>query len=75
VKKETQIEPDWLDVPQVAAITSTSNDTVRRLLRDGVLPYSKPGGKPKSRIRIRRADVDALMAAGYTPATSGPLAR
>lgn len=48
--------------------------TVVRLDRDGVLPKIKLGGKVKSRVRYRRADLDALIESGYSPATSGPLA-
>jgi excisionase family DNA binding protein len=66
--------PALLTVPQAAADLSTSQDTVRRLIRDGVIPVVKVGGKPKSRIRIRRCDLDQLLAEGYHPATTGPLA-
>ncbi len=48
--------------------------TVRRWLRDGVLPHHKPGGKAKSRILIARTDVEAFLAACRIEATAGPLA-
>lgn len=63
-----------LDRPQAAAYLNVSVATVIRLDRDGLLPKIKLGGKAKSRVRYRRADLDALIASGYMPATSGPLA-
>lgn len=73
--RNTKVEPsEWLDVPQAAAYLNLPDQSLRRLIRDGVLPYSKPGGKPKSRIRISRRDLDALMEFGYHDATAGPLA-
>ena len=64
----------WLTVPAAADYIGSSEPAFRRLLRDGVVPYSKPGGKAKSRIRVKRSDLDRLMAANYTDATTGPLA-
>lgn len=66
--------PDLLTPFDAADYWGTTEGSIRRLMRDGVLPYSKPGGKAKSRIWIRRADLDALIEAGYHAATSGPLA-
>lgn len=68
------IWPDNLTPLDAADYIGTTEGTIRRFIRDGVLPYSKPGGKTKSRILIRRTDLDALIAANYHPATSGPLA-
>jgi len=62
------------DVWQVSDYTNMSEPAVRRLIRDGVIPVIKLGGKAKSRIRVRKSDLDALIAASLTPATSGPLA-
>ena len=64
-----------LDVDETAVYLNVSPATVRRLRRDGVLPVVKLGGKSKSRIRFRQADLDALIAANTSPATTGPLAR
>jgi excisionase family DNA binding protein len=66
--------PDLLDVPETALYLNCPEQTVRRLVRDGVIPVVKIGGKKRSRIRIRRIDLDALIEANYTPATTGPLA-
>ena len=65
---------DLLDVWQVCDYLNFTEGAVRRLIRDGVIPVVKLGAKSKSRIRVRRADLDALIAANYRPATSGPLA-
>jgi hypothetical protein len=67
-------QPRWLEMWEASIYSGFPEGTLRRFARDGVLPITKPGGKPKSRIRIDRHDLDALMAAGYQPATTGPLA-
>lgn len=64
-----------LDLWDVADYLSMSEPAVRRLVRDGVIPVCKLGGRPKSRIRVRRSDLDALIEASTRAATSGPLAR
>ena len=64
-----------LDLWQVGDYLAMSEPAVRRLVRDGVIPTIRLGGKPKSRIRVRRSDLDALIAAATTPASSGPLAK
>lgn len=64
-----------LTIPEAAAYLNVSVPTMWRLRRDGVVPVVKLGDKTKSRVRVRREDLDALIAAGYQPATSGPLAR
>lgn len=66
--------PDLMEVPDGADYLNVTEGTFRRLVRDGVIPIVKLGGKKKSRIRVRRSDLDALIAANYHPATSGPLA-
>ena len=71
---QTSLAPDLLEVWEVADYLNLTEGTVRRLIRDGVIPVVKLGGKKKSRIRVRRSDLDALIAANYRPATSGPLA-
>ncbi len=70
---QPDIWPDLMTPFDAADYWGTTEGTIRRYLRDGVLPYSKPGGKAKSRILIRRVDLDALIEANYHPATSGPL--
>lgn len=67
--------PDLMSPVVAADYIDSTEGTIRRYIRDGVLPYSKPGGRLKSRIFIRRADLDALIEANYRPATSGPLAK
>lgn len=68
--------PDLMEVwPDTCDYLNLTEGTVRRLIRDGVIPIVKLGGKVKSRIRVRRADLDALIAANYHPATTGPLAK
>jgi excisionase family DNA binding protein len=67
--------PDLMQVPDMCDYLDITEGTGRRLIRDGVIPIVKIGGKKKSRIRVRRVDLDALIEANYHPATSGPLAR
>ncbi len=63
-----------LDVWQTADYLGITEPAARRLVRDGGIPIIKIGGKAKSRIRVRQSDLDALIEASTTPATSGPLA-
>jgi predicted DNA-binding transcriptional regulator AlpA len=63
-----------LTIPETAEWLNISVDAAWRLRRDEVLPVVKLGGKGKSRVRVRPEDVEALIAAAYSPATSGPLA-
>jgi excisionase family DNA binding protein len=74
MKKQAPTSP-LLTVDEAATYLNVTPATVRRFRRDGVLPVIKLGGQSKSRIRFRRADVDALIESGYTAATAGPLAR
>jgi len=69
------VQPDLLDMWQVADYLGITEPAARRLVRDGVIPIVKIGGKPKSRIRVKRIDLDALIEASTTPAKSGPLFR
>ncbi|UJP40816.1 helix-turn-helix domain-containing protein [Cellulomonas palmilytica] len=71
----TVTPPALLDLWQVGDYLNMTDDAVRRLIRDGVIPTVKIGGRPKSRIRVRRTDLDALIEASLTPATTGPLAK
>lgn len=68
------VQSQMLDVWQTADYLGITEPAARRLIRDGVIPVIKIGGRPKSRIRVRVSDLDALIAASTTPATSGPLA-
>lgn len=74
MNSSTDSWPDLMEVLDAADYLNLTEGTVRRLIRDGVIPVVKLGGKKKSRIRVRRGDLDALIAANYRPATSGPLA-
>jgi len=76
MKKTPTPSPDaLLDLWEVGDYLNMSESAVRRLVRDGIVPVIKLGGRPKSRIRVRRSDLDALIAASLSPATSGPLAK
>jgi excisionase family DNA binding protein len=71
----THAQPDpLLDLWQVADYLGYSEPAVRRLVRDGVIPIIKLGGKKRSHIRVRQSALDALIEASTTPATTGPLA-
>jgi len=63
------------DVWQVSDYLNVTEPAVRRLIRDGVIPVIKIGGRPKSRIRVRKSDLDALISASLTPARNGLLAK
>lgn len=63
---EQRPEDQWLTVEQVAALIQVAHETVRRWIRSGELPVLDLGG-PKTGYRIRRADLDAFLAARYGP--------
>jgi len=75
MNKPKLVQPDLLDLWQVADYLGITEPAARRLVRDGVIPVIKIGGKPKSRIRVKRATLDALIEASTTPASAGPLFR
>jgi excisionase family DNA binding protein len=50
-------DPEFLTVPEVAARCRTSEETVRRWLRQGRLPSTGVG----RRRLVRRADLDRLL--------------
>lgn len=56
---------DYLNVP---------GSTLEKWVRARRIPVVRLGGQPRSRLRFRRADLDAFIAASTTPATVGPLA-
>ena len=71
----TPAQPDpLLDLWQVGDYLGYTESAVRRLVRDGVIPIVKIGGRKRSRIRVRQSALDALIEASTTPATTGPLA-
>lgn len=56
-KRETQ---EWLPVSDVAARLHVHPNTVRRLIKNGGLPASRPSG-PTGQIRVNAADLDRFM--------------
>jgi excisionase family DNA binding protein len=54
-------ESEYLTPEQAAAYSSIPLSTFRRYLREGRIPFVRPGGRERSRIRIRRCDIDAFM--------------
>jgi excisionase family DNA binding protein len=66
--------PAWLDLWQASEYLNIPESTIRRWIKEGAIPYVKPGGRPKSRIRIWSGHLDELMERGYRPARTGPLA-
>lgn len=60
---------------QAAIYLGQTDDGLDRLIRDGVVPIVKLGGRVKSRVRIRKTDLDALIEASLIPATRGLLAK
>jgi len=71
----TPIRPVLLEKWQAAVYLGLTDDGLDRLIRDGVVPVVKLGGRLKSRVRVRQSDLDALIEASLTRATSGPLAK
>ncbi|MEQ8784649.1 MAG: helix-turn-helix domain-containing protein [Pirellulaceae bacterium] len=54
-----------LTVKEVAVEMNRCEDTVRNLIKSGVLPASRvPGSGPRGRLLIRREDFDRMVAAG-----------
>jgi excisionase family DNA binding protein len=60
--RETQ---EWLPVSEVAARLHVHPNTVRRLIKNGRLTASRPGG-PTGQIRVNTADLDRFMRACRT---------
>lgn len=65
--------PVLLSYPEAAAYLGTPEETVRGWGKRGILPLVKLGGATRSRVRIRRADLDAFIEASTIPAIWGPL--
>jgi len=68
-------EDDLLDCWRAAEVLSVTEPAIRKLVARGLIPTIKLGDKPKSRLRIRRGDLAAFVAASTRPATAGPLAQ
>jgi len=51
-----------LSVPEAAMVLELSGPTVRRLIREGVVPIVQLGGRGHA-VRIRRSDLDRLLEA------------
>jgi excisionase family DNA binding protein len=66
--------PDWLTVAEAAEYVRLPESTLRKMIKSGAIPHTKPGGKQRSHIRIWSEHLDDLMRAGFREATSGPLA-
>jgi excisionase family DNA binding protein len=56
--------PEWLRLHEAAAVLRVDHHLLRRWLRDGTMPGTKIG----SRWRVRREDIQAIMAGRKTPA-------
>jgi excisionase family DNA binding protein len=56
--------PEWLRLHEAAGVLRVDHHLLRRWLRDGTLPGVKIG----SRWRMRREDIQAIMAGQKTPA-------
>jgi excisionase family DNA binding protein len=54
---ENVIQPVVLSILQAGSYLSVSPDTVRRLIRGGVIPHARIGNS----IRIRRIDLDGYL--------------
>ncbi|WP_082080076.1 helix-turn-helix domain-containing protein [Williamsia herbipolensis] len=50
-----------LTAREAAAEIGVSLATIRRRVADGSLPAHRVGGRPGAAVRIRRADLDALL--------------
>ena len=61
---QNETEREWLTVEEVAETFRVNIETVRRWIRAGDLPALSLGG-PRSGYRIKRADLDAFIAARY----------
>jgi excisionase family DNA binding protein len=63
------MEPELMTVDDTAGTLGLSPPTVRRLIREGVLPAVQLGGKGHA-LRIRRADINRLLEPQPTAAGS-----
>lgn len=51
----------WETIAEAAKRTRYSEDTFRELISSGRLPAYRLSSRPKARIRLKVADVDALL--------------
>lgn len=66
---------ELLEKWEVEAYLNVSGSTLEKWVRAGRIPVVRLGGQPRSRLRFRRADLDAFIAASTSPATVGPLTK
>lgn len=55
------VTPEWESLTDAAARTGFTTVTLRSKINSGELPAYRLTDRPGSRIRVRRADVDALF--------------
>ena len=55
---EMSVEPAAMSIPDAGRYLAVSSDTVRRLIRSGVIPHARIGNS----IRIRRTDLETFLA-------------
>ncbi|NUQ66505.1 MAG: helix-turn-helix domain-containing protein [Pirellulales bacterium] len=56
---DPQLQPAAVSIMDAAVYLGVSSDTVRRLVRSGLLPHARIGNS----IRVRRIDLDAYLEA------------
>lgn len=56
------MEHEFMTVGEVADLLRISESTVRSYIRNGQLPYLKLGKGRSAAVRIRRSDIDDLVA-------------
>jgi len=59
---------ELLDRYQAEDYLNVSGSTLEKWVRAGLLPVIRLGGQPRSRLRFRRADLDAFIERSTTPA-------
>ena len=62
---------ELLDRYQAEDYLNVSGSTLEKWVRAGLLPVVRLGGQPRSRLRFRRADLDAFIQRSTTPAKAG----
>ena len=65
------VQPNLLDRYQAEDYLNVSGSTFEKWVRAGLLPVIRLGGQPRSRMRFRRADLDAFIERSTTPAKAG----